>query len=279
MQFGLAQDLPGLVAHQSNEPTGNAAWDDYNKCLDGLKLYMTSRLFKSSVTVRYQDWWLKSVSEFLGSEEMQKESTETFNARNTFGKYDDGDIDVALKVLPLSQMVLKLQEGLKMINNKTSGDLTNKRSSYKSVHMKTACEDGDESSMDEEDVNMTIAQIIECGKKYSDADKPGGDASESLRKRSRRYQVVDSDDDLEPCQYNASRKLEHRSEEDDETAKQPEKTRQRCDDVIGSNAEKKTMIDDKTKEAECWIHKTREAQRCIEKLGSQVETEERLIKD
>lgn len=261
---------------------------------------MPSRLPTSSVTVRYQDWWLKSVSEFLGSEEMQKESTKTFNARNTFdhhNKYDDGHT-----VLPLSQVVQKLQEGLpvkrrrsrmrslaniykigELVNsvvssgwkmNKISRDLINKRSSYKSVHMKTACEDGDESSMDEEDVNMTIAQMIRCGKKYSSADKAGGDASESLGKRSRRYMVADSDDDLGPCQKVVSIKLKERSEEDDETAKQPEKTRQRCDDVNGSNAEKETMIDDRTKEAECWLHEDKEKQRCIEKLCSEVKMEE-----
>ncbi|XP_010500655.1 PREDICTED: uncharacterized protein LOC104778000 [Camelina sativa] len=301
MQFGLGQDLPGLVAHQSNF-TRNEAWDDYNKCLDGLKLYMPSHLSTSSVTARYRDWWLKSVSEFLGSKEVQKEPRETFNARNTFDKYDDGDIDVSLKALPLIPVVQNLQEGFTvkrrrsrmrslakiykigaLVNtlvssgwkmNKTSGDLTNKRSSYESLHMKTACGNGNESSMDEEDVNMTISQIIRCGKKYSDADKPGGDASESLGKRSRRYLVADSDDDLGPCQNNASRKLEQRSEEDDETAKQPEKTRQRCDDVNGSNAEKKTMIDDRTKEAECWLHRDREKQRCIEKLCSEVKTGE-----
>ncbi|XP_010479548.1 PREDICTED: uncharacterized protein LOC104758385 [Camelina sativa] len=302
MQFGLGQDLPGLVAHQSNF-TRNEAWDDYNKCLDGLKLFIPSRLSTTSITARYRDWWLKSVSEFMGSEEMQKESTETFNARNTFDHHKkyDGHTDVSLKALPLIPVVQKLQEGFtvkrrrsrmrrlakiykigELVNSvvssgwkmdKTSGDVTNKRSSYESLHMKTACGNGDESSMNEEDVNMTISQIIRCGKKYSDADKPGGDATESLGKRSRRYLVADSYDDLGPCQKNALKKLEQRSEEDDETGKQPEMTRQRCDDVNGSNAEKKTMIDDITKEAECWLHKDREKQRCIEKLCSEVKME------
>ena len=55
-QFGLAQDLP-----------------DYNKSLEGFKLYMPSRLARGYVTVRYRDWWVKSVSELMRCEEMHKE--------------------------------------------------------------------------------------------------------------------------------------------------------------------------------------------------------------
>ncbi|KAL0796830.1 hypothetical protein Bca101_068207 [Brassica carinata] len=43
MQFGLSQDLPGLVTCH-RDFTEKEAWDDYNKSLDGLKLYMPSRL-------------------------------------------------------------------------------------------------------------------------------------------------------------------------------------------------------------------------------------------
>ncbi|KAL0796765.1 hypothetical protein Bca101_068142 [Brassica carinata] len=100
MQFGFSQDLPGLVTHHSNF-TEKEAWDDYNKSLVGLKLYMPSRLAAGSVTTRYRDWWLKSVSRFLGFEE----SNETSNASN---KVDD---DASPEVLPLSQVLQKLGEG------------------------------------------------------------------------------------------------------------------------------------------------------------------------
>lgn len=40
--------------------------------------------------------------------------------------------------------------------------------------------------MDEEDDNMTIAQRTRSRKKYSDAEKNGGDGFETLRKRTRR---------------------------------------------------------------------------------------------
>ncbi|EOA36103.1 hypothetical protein CARUB_v10011204mg [Capsella rubella] len=103
MQFGLAQDLPGLVTYHRNV-TKKDAWDDYNKSLDGLKLYMPSRLSTTSVTVRYQDWWLKSVSGSL----ISSDSTETFNLSNTI---DDDDDNVSHKVLPLSQVLQKLGMG------------------------------------------------------------------------------------------------------------------------------------------------------------------------
>ncbi|VVB00777.1 unnamed protein product [Arabis nemorensis] len=43
MQFGLNQDLPGLITRHVNF-TEKEAWEDYNKSLNGLKLYMPSCL-------------------------------------------------------------------------------------------------------------------------------------------------------------------------------------------------------------------------------------------
>ncbi|KAF3516740.1 hypothetical protein DY000_02059164 [Brassica cretica] len=198
MQFGLAQDLPGLVTRHG-DLTEKEAWDDYNKSLDGLKLYMPSRLASGSVTVRYRDWWVKSVSE------MQKETT------------DDDDVGVSPKVLPLSQVVQNLEEGFpatrtrssmrRLANKDKIDELVNSlvSSSWKK---KGAQEDDEESYMDEEEEdNMTIAQI-RSRRKYSDADKAGGDVSEPLGKRRRKFQVMDSDDDSGPCQKLASVKIE-----------------------------------------------------------------------
>ncbi|EFH70535.1 hypothetical protein ARALYDRAFT_337228 [Arabidopsis lyrata subsp. lyrata] len=112
MQFGLAQDLPGLVTRHRIF-TEKEAWGEYSKSFDGLKLYMPSRLDRGSVTSRYRVWWRKSVSKFLGSAEMHKESTETFNARKKVEHYDEDvdDIDTSPKVLPLSHVVQRLKEG------------------------------------------------------------------------------------------------------------------------------------------------------------------------
>ncbi|WZZ64233.1 hypothetical protein YC2023_075603 [Brassica napus] len=110
---------------------------------------MPSRLARGYVTVRYRDCWVKSVSELMRCEEIQKETTETLNGRN---RLDDDDVDVSPKV-----------------------------SNYQ------AHEDDEEISMDEEEDNMTIAQKIRCRRKYSDADKAGEDASEPLGKRRRKF--------------------------------------------------------------------------------------------
>ncbi|KAJ0242184.1 PMD domain-containing protein [Hirschfeldia incana] len=261
MQFGLSQDLPGLV-------TEKEALDDYNKPIDGLKLYIPSRLSSGSVTVRYRDWWVKSVSE------MQKETTETLNTRNVFD--DDG---VSPKVLPLSQVFGNLEEGFpatrtrsrmrRLANKDKIGELVNSLV-FSSGKMKGAHEDDEESSMDDEedDDNLTIAQI-RSRRKYSDADKAGEDASEPLGKRRRKFQVMDSDDDSMSCEKLASVKIEQRNEEYDDTASNiQQKTRQVCDDEVdvnGDTAGKRSMIFDEAKKVECWLRDESEKTKCNEK--------------
>ncbi|KFK35845.1 hypothetical protein AALP_AA4G044400 [Arabis alpina] len=80
MQFGLDQDLPRLVTYLS-DLTEKEAWDDYNKSLDGEKLYVPSRLTTTSVTARYQEWWLKSISKFLSSEETNRDGDASRNVQ------------------------------------------------------------------------------------------------------------------------------------------------------------------------------------------------------
>ncbi|XP_010479547.1 PREDICTED: uncharacterized protein LOC104758384 isoform X3 [Camelina sativa] len=286
MQFGLAQDLPALVTRRRNF-TEKEAWNDYSKSLDGLKLYMPCRLDRGSVTARYRVWWLKSVAKFLGSAEMQKETTETFNARK---KSDDGD-DASPKVLPLSHVVQKLEEGFsaKRRRSRMHRLVKQDKIGVLPVQLKRANED-------EEDDNITIARWIESRKKYSsDAEIIVGDASETLGKRTRRYLAADSDDGSEPCKKYASTRVEQRREKDDETANKSQKTREILNgfdaDVIGNNEGKKNMIDgeqhnglilqsigrDGSKKAECLVHEDGEKQRCNdEKLCSEVKKEEEL---
>ncbi|EOA19556.1 hypothetical protein CARUB_v10002577mg [Capsella rubella] len=241
MQFGLAQDLPGLVTLHRHF-TEKESWDDYSKSLKGFKLYMPSRLDQERIN-------------------------EAFNARNTFDD-DDDDIDVSPNVLPLSQVIQKLEEGFPAKYRRSRMSRLAKR--Y--VHRTRAREDDDESSMDEEAGYMTVSQLIRFRKKFSDVEQPGGDASESFGKRTRRYRVVDSDDDSEPCQNHASMEVE-----DDDTAKIAEITRQSCDNVNGRHVEKKAMIDDEIKEAESWVHEDRELKkRCIGKIASEVKKEEEV---
>ncbi|KAF7141864.1 hypothetical protein RHSIM_Rhsim06G0215600 [Rhododendron simsii] len=59
MQFGLDQDLPGLVARFNDAP--EIAWENYSRPIKDGRLYVPSRLFKSDVTTRYLEWWKQSM--------------------------------------------------------------------------------------------------------------------------------------------------------------------------------------------------------------------------
>ncbi|KAL1220909.1 putative serinePthreonine-protein phosphatase 7 long form [Cardamine amara subsp. amara] len=153
-QFGMDQELPGLVSDRSSF-TEQEAWEDYNKSLNGLELYMPSRLATGSVTERYQDWWLKSISKFL----------ETFDARNrAVDEIENGGASASTQ-LPVSQLCNELAKG-------TSEDLSNK-----------GCKRGreeDEGAMDykddeESDDNLTFALI-----KSTRNDESGSKAEKSM---------------------------------------------------------------------------------------------------
>ncbi|EOA37277.1 hypothetical protein CARUB_v10010873mg [Capsella rubella] len=276
-QFGLAQDLPGLITDQRSF-TEKEAWDDYNKSLDGLKLYLPSCLAPTSVTERYQDWWFKSISKFL----IPSESTETFNASNTIDDDDD--------VQPLGQVFQKLGESFlrkfkrfktrrlaknlrfkikkdkifdsgasastelplsqlfkeELIFKRTSEHLRNKRS-------KRARED-DESTMDhkddEKDDDITIAQISKS--RTGRTDKSGSKANKSMVQR--------------PSNENNSSDPPVDSHEDIiKIAVSPPETRLTCDDKLHVNG---------TKEEEGLVHEDGEKQRCNENLRSEAEKEE-----
>ncbi|KAK2984841.1 hypothetical protein RJ640_004666 [Escallonia rubra] len=55
MQFGFDQDLPGYVSRCSG--TLEISWENYNRSIGNVELYMPPRLHESDVTVRYLDWW------------------------------------------------------------------------------------------------------------------------------------------------------------------------------------------------------------------------------
>ncbi|KAG5546525.1 hypothetical protein RHGRI_018642 [Rhododendron griersonianum] len=48
MQFGMDQDLPGLVPRFNDIP--EVAWENYNRPIKDGRLYVPSRLYKSDVT-------------------------------------------------------------------------------------------------------------------------------------------------------------------------------------------------------------------------------------
>ncbi|KFK44215.1 hypothetical protein AALP_AA1G229600 [Arabis alpina] len=151
MQFGLSQDVPYLVtSHQNRNFTEKEAWNDYNQSLNGLKLYIPSRLSTGLVTARYREWWMKLVSE------MQKK---TLNPSNRVDCYDD---DASLKVLPLSQVL----DGTKKATNKGHKRARDSR--------QTQIEEEEE---EEDDDDITISQVMKSRKKCSDDHVEG----ESIR--------------------------------------------------------------------------------------------------
>ncbi|XP_059654040.1 uncharacterized protein LOC132300814 [Cornus florida] len=55
MQFGLDQDLPGLVARSNSSL--EIAWSNYKRPIRDEKLYISPRHYKPGVTTRYFEWW------------------------------------------------------------------------------------------------------------------------------------------------------------------------------------------------------------------------------
>ncbi|KAJ8433892.1 hypothetical protein Cgig2_004614 [Carnegiea gigantea] len=55
MQFGMDQDIPSSVPIVRE--TLKVTWNNYNRPIIGVKLYVPSRMFKGYVSARYSDWW------------------------------------------------------------------------------------------------------------------------------------------------------------------------------------------------------------------------------
>ncbi|KAL0716712.1 hypothetical protein Bca4012_066034 [Brassica carinata] len=220
MQFGFAQDLPGLATKRRSNFREKEACEDYNRSLDGSKKHIPSRLTTASVSAaKYRDWWMKSV----------KEPAETFNASNTGDDDDDDDDDVPLKVLPLSQVFQKLGDG-----KKKAEQLTKKK-------RKRASEDDNENDMDccqtqeeDDDDNITIAQRIKCRKKGGDV-KDTGDQRTSIEEDCnvpglpQKLSFGDEQNSSDPNV--ASDGVDEMEEDDNITIAQIVKLRKKCDSV------------------------------------------------
>ncbi|KAL0696723.1 hypothetical protein Bca4012_063903 [Brassica carinata] len=259
--------------------TEKEAWDDYNKSLDGLKLYMPSRLATGSITTRYRDWWSKSVSQFLGFED----SNETCNASNTVDnallqklekgfpaefkrsrkrriarrmgseikKYKTGDCGASVSVeVPLSELLFH-----KELAKRTTEHLKDRKGK------RAREDDDDENSMDSYD-DITISQLVKSRK------KTGGDASGSLGIRRDKEGNIDSricqelasgdDETVVPQEIETRNEEEIRSEAGEitvlipcagDTVLSPQEARQTCVDEVdvkGSNnpKKKKTLVED-----------------------------------
>ncbi|VVB00980.1 unnamed protein product [Arabis nemorensis] len=308
MQFGLSQDLPGLVTHLSNF-TEKGAWDDYNKSLDGLKLYIPSRLATTSVTARYQDWWLKSVSEFgqvvqklgAGFRAKLKRCRKRRKAKNVRfeikkGKIGDcgGSTSREVTLSELFQKELMKRKNCSTARNRAKVEVTDEEDETRSEAEKIAIViPPDENNSSE----PPIGSIEKNGEKQRDdsglCDKFASEdetvANQEIEQRSEEKEeetaskventmvlvlsneINSSDPPLVACT----------NERIPEIVVSPPETRQNCDgeaDVNGSNAETKTMIDDGTKEEVCLLCGNREKQRDdssrCQKIASEDETVE-----
>ncbi|XP_017979615.1 PREDICTED: uncharacterized protein LOC18593572 [Theobroma cacao] len=119
LQFGMDQDIPGCVPRSNGTP--EIAWADYNKSVDGGKLYIPPRLFEADVTAQYLEWWKQSVlnpqevsknvlrmsegNGFLGSEINTKKSK-----RAKEGTFTSTRPDFYHKILNRSRRLLTLKE-------------------------------------------------------------------------------------------------------------------------------------------------------------------------
>ncbi|XP_028802703.1 uncharacterized protein LOC114757789 [Neltuma alba] len=59
LQFGMDQDIPGFVTRSNDTP--EIGWFNYIRPMMDRKIYIASRLFEADVTIRYVEWWEKSV--------------------------------------------------------------------------------------------------------------------------------------------------------------------------------------------------------------------------
>ncbi|CAL9218439.1 unnamed protein product [Arabidopsis halleri] len=80
-QFGMLQDVHCPISQ--NNLSHEAAWNDYNKPINDLALYIPSRFAIPRVTPTFCEWWRKSFPDFQYS--LGDESAETLKARNIIG--------------------------------------------------------------------------------------------------------------------------------------------------------------------------------------------------
>ncbi|KAL1220892.1 Protein MAIN-LIKE 1 [Cardamine amara subsp. amara] len=230
-QFGMLQDVPFPV--NRNNLSKEAAWNDYNKPIDDLTLYIPSISATPCVTPMFCEWWTKP----------DVESAETFKSRIIIG-------DDRCFVRSGSKMKRRSKDGLDIAKDST----TNKRCKYiKQGH------ENDESTMchlqkqfqsdnDDEDDSLSIAQLLRLRKKkYSDVKNSGGDASEPLGKKSR---FETDHNDSWPCQ-----KLDLIGDVGDETLPllEKEQMNERADET-GSQAYKSMVQSPSNDHNDCLLH-------------------------
>ncbi|XP_020866200.1 LOW QUALITY PROTEIN: uncharacterized protein LOC110224459 [Arabidopsis lyrata subsp. lyrata] len=207
-QFGMLQDVPCPISQ--NNLSHEAAWNDYNKPINDLALYIPSRFAIPRVTPTFCEWWRKSFPELQYSS--GDESAEKLKARNIIG--DDTSFvpsGVGIKITEestnkrhiyikqardkrLKYMKQARENGSKMKRTSEDGMSIAEDSNKRRKYMKQDRENDSRCQAQEssEDDSLTIAQLLKLNKKYS-----GGDASQPLGKKC----ILEAhNNDFVPCQ-------------------------------------------------------------------------------
>nr|VDC64909.1 unnamed protein product [Brassica rapa] len=253
-QFGLLQDVPYRPVVIRNNLSKEAAWEEYNKSIDGLTLYIPSRSAVSCFTSMFCKWWRKG-----------KRDSESLAPRNIIGDGDDGT----------SEHVPSGSKKPKSMKRVFKKDVTHMDLYQTQVPTES----------DEEDDSLTIAQEVVKRKREHLGDKRAcedgvGYASESLGKRNSSRLERDNNDSwirqkLATKDETAARREETGNKAGKDTVlssakvvdivvSRPE-TRQNCYDVVDENRskaeKKKTIVAGGCKEAKCVIREDGETQR------------------
>ncbi|CAH8301901.1 unnamed protein product [Eruca vesicaria subsp. sativa] len=237
-------DLKALslsVSFHGSNLSKEAAWDEYNKPIEELTLFIPSHSATiPHVTSMFYGWGKKSYPQLQHSLKGKGvvESSETLKPRNIIGNAYDV----------------------------TSASRSRKRTRRKRVCTMGHCQTHDN---DDDDLSLTIAQIRRLSiKNCSDVTYGGEDASEPLGKKSRFEKGSEGNDeagsrtwkDMVRSPNDENNSLDPTLGFDDATnilvSSLPE-IRQICDDeldVLGSNVEKMTTNDDGNKEPEFLLH-------------------------
>ncbi|CAN6988971.1 unnamed protein product, partial [Brassica oleracea var. botrytis] len=289
-QFGLLQDVTCHV-NMNNKLSKEEAWDEYNKPLDELTLYIPSRCVIPWWKKSSSEWWKKLSPEFQRSpkENQAVESAESLTPRNIIGDDDDDTFDSAssgckrwksmnrvyeddeddsLTVAQVMRLrkkdtskVLLLSEVLKKLGDGFPEKL--KRSRYLRTRRNVRSEIGDCGGSVSKEATLGDLFHKELGK----------GKSECLGNKRARNEEDDEScyDDITNAEMIRVEETETRSKaanennsldpplganvEVVETVVSPPETRQNCDNevnLIGINAEKKKRT--MVKEAECLLH-------------------------
>ncbi|XP_073129314.1 protein MAINTENANCE OF MERISTEMS-like [Henckelia pumila] len=128
MQFGMDQDVPGLVPRVNCSP--QAAWRYYTRAIEDERLYIPARLCESNITTRYSFWWRK-LTAGAGKRPAAKDCPPGFkpkkkrrldlsspNCNVSQSKEDGNDSRGAVGTKPCLQDIANLEEKLKDLERK-----------------------------------------------------------------------------------------------------------------------------------------------------------------